>query len=103
RFPAAEGLRNGLKYGGVAFLTKPIDQAAVENLLRRVRKMADTSAKELLLIEDDETQRSSIRELIGNETAHVVDAANGQQGLEALSRQSFDCVVLDLMLPDISG
>ena len=99
----AEEPQNALKYGAVDFLTKPIDQAAVENLLRRVRKMADTSAKELLLIEDDETQRSSIRELIGNETAHIVDAANGQQGLEALSRQSFDCVVLDLMLPDISG
>ena len=99
----AEEPRNALKYGAVDFLTKPVDQAGVENLLRRVRKMADTAAKELLLIEDDEMQRSNIRELIGNETAHVVDAANGAQGLEALGKQQFDCVVLDLMLPDISG
>ncbi|MBA3830488.1 MAG: HAMP domain-containing protein [Chthoniobacterales bacterium] len=99
----AEEPRNALKYGAVDFLTKPVDQAGVENLLRRVRKMAETAAKELLLIEDDETQRNSIRELIGNETAHIVDAATAEQGLEALSRQPFDCVVLDLMLPDISG
>ena len=99
----AEEPRNALKYGAVDFLTKPVDQPGVENLLRRVRRMAETTAKQLLLIEDDDTQRNSIRELIGNETAHIVDAANAEQGLEALSRQTFDCVVLDLMLPDISG
>jgi len=99
----AEEPQNALKYGALDFLTKPVDQAGVENLLRRVRKMAETAAKELLLIEDDETQRNSIRELIGNETAFIVEAANAEQGLEALGRQPFDCVVLDLMLPDISG
>ncbi len=99
----AEEPQNALKYGAIDFLTKPIDQPAVENLLRRVRKMAESSAKELLLVEDDETQRNNIRELIGNETAHIIDVATGQQALEAVARQSFDCVVLDLMLPDISG
>ena len=99
----AEEPQNALKYGAIDFLNKPIDQAVVENLLRRVRKMAESSAKKLLLVEDDETQRNNIRELIGNHTAHIIDVATGQEALEALTRQSFDCVVLDLMLPDISG
>ena len=80
----AEEPQNALKYGAIDFLTKPIDQPAVENVLRRVRKMADTTAKRLLLVEDDETQRSSIRELIGNHTAHIIDVATGQEALEAV-------------------
>jgi CheY-like chemotaxis protein len=55
------------------------------------------------VIEDDETQRNSIRELIGNETADLTDAADGREALNALSNERFDCVVLDLMLPDMSG
>ena len=57
----------------------------------------------MLLIEDDETQRNSIRELIGNETAHSSTQPTASEALGALSRESFDCVVLDLMLPDMSG
>ena len=65
--------------------------------------MAEAKAKKLLVIEDDENQRDSIRELIGNETAHLTDAGDAQEALEALRREQFDCVVLDLMLPDMSG
>jgi len=99
----AEEPQNALKLGAIDFVTKPVDRAPVEKLLRRVRKIAETPAKRLLLVEDDETQRNSIRELIGNHTAHIIDVATGEEALEAVSRQSFDCVVLDLMLPDISG
>ena len=42
--------------------------------------MSETKAKKLLVIEDDENQRNSIRELIGNETAHLTDAANAHAG-----------------------
>jgi CheY-like chemotaxis protein len=65
--------------------------------------MQESDAKKLLVIEDDENQRNNIRELIGNETAHLTDAANGEEALNRLAEQSFDCVVLDLMLPDMSG
>ena len=71
---------------------------------RRCDEMGESDAKKLLVIEDDETQRNSIRELIGNETAHP-DRRGRRAGkaLEALRKERFDCVVLDLMLPDMSG
>ena len=65
--------------------------------------MSESKAKKLLVIEDDESQRNSIRELIGNETAHLIDAADARTALDALRKERFDCVVLDLMLPDMSG
>src|SRR5262249_17377617 len=57
----------------------------------------------LLVVEDDETQRTSIRELIGNGRAQLIEAANADQALQQLSQEKFDCVVLDLLLPDMSG
>jgi CheY-like chemotaxis protein len=65
--------------------------------------MTETQAKKLLLVEDDEGQRNSIRDLIGNGTAHLIEAANGDEALRQLSQEKFDCVVLDLLLPDMSG
>ncbi|MEP6956699.1 MAG: response regulator, partial [Chthoniobacterales bacterium] len=100
---ANEEPTNALKQGALRFLTKPVAQADVEAILEKARVMKDTSAKKLLVIEDDETQRNSIRELIGNETAHLTDAATAGEALHQLGEQQFDCVVLDLMLPDMSG
>jgi CheY-like chemotaxis protein len=75
----------------------------VEEVFEKARQMHGDGAKKLLVIEDDETQRNSIRELIGNGTAHLTDAADGGEALAKLNAESFDCVVVDLMLPDMSG
>ena len=73
----------------------------LEEVFTTIRKMEEDGAKKLLVIEDDETQRNSIRELIGNETAHLTDAGNAQeQASIGCDEEHFDCVVLDLLLPD---
>jgi CheY-like chemotaxis protein len=100
---ANEEPENALKQGALRFLTKPIAYADVEAIFDKARIMNATPAKKLLVIEDDETQRNSIRELIGNETAHQYDAENAAEALKQMNEQQFDCVVLDLMLPDMSG
>jgi len=65
--------------------------------------MDQTKAKKLLVVEDDENQRNSIRDLVGNSTAKVVEAPDGSAALQLLRSEPVDCVVLDLMLPDMSG
>ena len=100
---ANEEPQNALKQGALRFLTKPIDEQRIRDVFAKAHRMIDTAAKKLLVIEDDETQRNSIRELIGNGTADLTDAADAKAALEALRNDHFDCVVLDLMLPDMSG
>jgi HAMP domain-containing protein/CheY-like chemotaxis protein len=100
---ANEEPENALKQGALRFLTKPVHIEEVEEIFTKVRDLNETRAKKLLVIEDDDNQRNSIRELIGNESAHQVDAATAHEALEQLEREKFDCVVLDLMLPDMSG
>jgi CheY-like chemotaxis protein len=94
---------NALKQGALCFLTKPVDKPDVEKIFTKAREMSESQAKNLLVIEDNETERESLRILIGNETAKFVGAATASEGLAALDKQQFDCVVLDLMLPDMSG
>jgi HAMP domain-containing protein/signal transduction histidine kinase/CheY-like chemotaxis protein len=94
---------NALKQGALRFFTKPIDEAQINEIFAKVNEMAESKAKKLLVIEDDETQRDGIRQLIGNETAHLIDAPNARAALDTLRNERIDCVVLDLMLPDMSG
>jgi CheY-like chemotaxis protein len=89
--------------GALRFLTKPIDETQIRRIFEKASEMEATKAKKLLVVEDDETQRKSIRDLVGNETAHVVEATDGSTALERLRNEMVDCVVLDLMLPDMSG
>ncbi|HEX8281215.1 MAG TPA: response regulator, partial [Chthoniobacterales bacterium] len=100
---ASEEPENALKLGALRFFSKPISASELDEVFARVRMMDQTAAKKLLVIEDDETQRNSIRHLIGNGTAELTDAADAREALAHLSEQKFDCVVLDLMLPDMSG
>jgi CheY-like chemotaxis protein/two-component sensor histidine kinase len=88
---AQEEPQNVLKQGALRFLTKPIDETQISQIFETAREMGETKAKNLLVIEDDQTQRDGIRELIGNESARLIEAPDGQT------------VVLDLMLPDMSG
>jgi HAMP domain-containing protein/CheY-like chemotaxis protein/signal transduction histidine kinase len=100
---AREEPRNALRLGALRFLTKPIDEPQINQLFAKASEMDERKAKKLLVIEDDENQRNSIRELIGNSTAKVVEAPDGSAALQLLRNEPVDCVVLDLMLPDMSG
>jgi HAMP domain-containing protein/signal transduction histidine kinase/CheY-like chemotaxis protein len=95
--------RNALKHGALCFLTKPIAHADVDSILDRARKMSEAKARKLLVIEDNDTEREHLRNLIGNGTAEFIGAATAREGLTVLNRDHIDCVVIDLMLPDMSG
>jgi CheY-like chemotaxis protein/two-component sensor histidine kinase len=94
---------NALRQGALRFLTKPIQYSDVQEMFAKARTMTAAKEKKLLVIEDDETQRNSIRELLGDETAQICDAADAREAMHLLGTERFDCVVLDLILPDLSG
>jgi CheY-like chemotaxis protein/signal transduction histidine kinase len=94
---------NALKQGALRFLTKPIDESQISQIFEKAREMSESSAKKLLVIEDDQNQRNEIRELIGNETAQLIEAPDARTALDTLRKEKIDCVLLDLILPDMSG
>jgi CheY-like chemotaxis protein len=56
-----------------------------------------------LVVDDDATERISIRELLGHGDIEIINAATGGEALSLLKEDPCDCVVLDLRLPDMSG
>jgi CheY-like chemotaxis protein len=101
---AGNGRQNALKAGAVAFLEKPISKEGLEDTFGEIRSFIDRGLKRLLVVEDDESQRAAVVELIGSdEDVQVTAVGSGEAALEALELERFDCMVLDLKLPDMGG
>jgi hypothetical protein len=99
-----DGRQNALKAGAVAFLEKPVTREGLEATFSEIRSFLERVVKRLLVVEDDEAQRQAVVELIGGgEDIEVTAVGSSEEALEALELQRFDCMVLDLKLPEMGG
>ncbi len=98
-----EDRHHGLARGAFAFVTKPTTPEGLEVALARIKEYSAPRRKRLLVVEDNPAEQLSIKELLGYDDIDVTVVATGSEAIEAVSEQAFDCVVLDLRLPDISG
>ena len=98
-----EGRHHGLARGAFSFVTKPTTPEGLNAALERIKAYASPRRKKLLVIEDDPAEQFSIRELLGYDDINVSFADTGSEGLRLVKQEQFDCVVLDLRLPDMSG
>ena len=69
----------------------------------RLKAVSETKKKSVLVVEDNPVQRESLSKLIQDKDVEVVCVGTGEEALETLRTRSFDCVILDLGLPDMSG
>jgi CheY-like chemotaxis protein len=95
--------RHGLMAGALAYLEKPVSKEALEDAFGRIAGFIDRSVRSLLIVEDDETQRMAIEELIGHEDVEITSVGSADDALRAIGEQHFDCMVLDLGLQGTSG
>jgi CheY-like chemotaxis protein/signal transduction histidine kinase len=93
----------GLERGAFSFINKPLTTDGLEAAFDRIKRFAEPRVRELLVIEDDPAEQLSIRELIGHDDVAITTASSGAEALELLGERNFDCIVLDLRLPDMSG
>ena len=98
-----EDRQHGLAHGAFAYLVKSPTTEGLETALDRIKDFTTPRTKRLLIVEDNDIERQSIVELIGYKDIETVAVATGGAALEALLDKSFDCVVLDLHLPDMTG
>ncbi|MGE5539200.1 MAG: response regulator, partial [Gemmatimonas sp.] len=98
-----EDRQHGLARGAFSFLTKPATTEGLEQALTRIKEYVKPRRKRLLVVEDNDVERMSITELLGDQDIDIVTVATGGEALELLRGESADCVVLDLKLPDMSG
>ncbi|MCI1774629.1 response regulator [Paenibacillus lautus] len=96
-------VKQGLMMGAIAYLKKPSSREALEDAFTHIQSYAEKSMKHLLIVEDDDIQRNSIIELIGHDDVSITAASTGADALRELRKQRYDCMVLDLMLTDMTG
>jgi hypothetical protein len=87
----------------IGYLTKSQTKESLQHAFDHLKDFVERPVKNLLLVEDDEIQTMSIRELIGNGDVKTTVVATGREALAAIESNKFDCMVLDLGLPDMPG
>jgi CheY-like chemotaxis protein len=98
-----EERQHGLARGAFAYVVKEPTTAGLEVAFERIKDFATAHTKRLLVIEDNAIERASIVELLDYEDIETVAVGSGEAALAAMREGTFDCVVLDLRLPDMSG
>jgi HAMP domain-containing protein/CheY-like chemotaxis protein/signal transduction histidine kinase len=93
----------GLRLGAFAQVQKPVTKEGLDDAFAKIRGFVERANKSLLVVEDNEAQRNAIVELIGEGDVEITAVGSGEEALNLLRERRFDCMVLDLGLPDMSG
>jgi CheY-like chemotaxis protein len=95
---------HGLAHGAFSYLVKPATTDALEQSFDRIKAFATPLRKRrLLVVEDNEAERQAITALLGHTDIDIIAVATGAEALATLRADGYDCCVLDLRLPDMSG
>jgi len=96
-------VQQALELGALGYSLKPVKREELLRALERMERKLDQKIGRVLVVEDDDRQRQAIEALLGGDKVTITAVATASAALEALHSLTFDCMVLDLTLPDLSG
>lgn len=92
-----------LSMGAVGYLIKPVAREGLAEVLKALEGKLSQTMRRVLIVEDDDVQRDAVGKLLASRDVQTVGVGTAAECLAALREDTFDCVVLDLSLPDASG
>jgi CheY-like chemotaxis protein/CHASE3 domain sensor protein len=95
--------KESMELGAFDFIRKPAGKDDLRNAFDKIEDFVNKKLKKLLIVEDNELQNKAIRELIGNGDVKSFSAYSGMEAHDMMQKEHFDCVIVDLGLPDMSG
>jgi CheY-like chemotaxis protein len=98
-----EQRQHGLSHGAFTYLVKPATTTELESAFDKLRSYVEPHTKRLLVVEDNGRERDSIVELLAHDDIEIAGVGTGNEALEALRQRDYECCVVDLRLPDMSG
>ncbi|MCG3122309.1 MAG: Regulator of RpoS [Phycisphaerales bacterium] len=98
-----EERQHGLSHGAFSYLVKPATTEELEQAFDRIKTYIAPHTKRLLVVEDNDLERQSIVELLAHDDIQIRAVGTGSEALTALLDGIFDCCVVDLRLPDMTG
>ncbi|KAF1007354.1 MAG: Sensory/regulatory protein RpfC [Pseudomonas fluorescens] len=89
--------------GAVGYAVKPTTREELKDVFARLEAKLTQKVKRVLLVEDDDLQRDSIARLIGDDDIEITAVGFAQEALDLLRTNIYDCMIIDLKLPDMLG
>jgi len=99
----ADYMQEAMERGAIGYALKPVKREELEQALLHMQAKFTQSMRRVLVVEDDARQRESVHHLLATDGVEIVGAATARQALDLLKGSTFDCMVMDLHLPDLNG
>lgn len=100
---AGDHAEAAFELGAVGYAVKPIKREELIEVLKKLEIKQSLGVRRILIVEDDAVQRDAVAKLLTSRDVETVPVGTAAECLELLRKEVFDCVVLDLSLPDTSG
>lgn len=100
---AGDYAQTALSLGAVGYLLKPVKREELVEALKQLEYRFDQRMRRVLVVEDDPVQLTSLKKLLGTQDVETIGASTAAECMGHLTASTFDCMVLDLSLPDASG
>ncbi len=100
---AGDHAQTALSLGAVGYMVKPVKRDELVDALKQIEGRIAGGQRRVLVVEDDATQREALIKLLGSNDVEPVAVGTASECLEHLRQSTFDCMVLDLTLPDATG
>ncbi len=100
---ASDHTQTALSLGAIGYLVKPVKREDLADALQSLDDQLARTVRRVLIVEDDAVQREAVARLLASKDVETVGVGSAAECLERLKEQTFDCMVLDLALPDASG
>ena len=99
----ADHSQTALSLGAIGYMIKPVKRDDLAQVLTNLQSKLSSTVRRVLIVEDDDVQRDAVGKLLSSGDVETVGVGTAAECLELLKTQTFDCMVLDLSLPDASG
>ena len=100
---AVDDAGRGRDLGAVGFLTKPVSRESINDAFDRLLHFAEGQSRHLLIVDDDADSRAAMRMLLRGDDVAIDEAGSAEEALQRVDEVTYDCIVLDLGLPGMSG
>ena len=100
---ASDNKFDALKMGAIDYVTKPVSPEVIDQVFDKFNKIISKPVKDLLVVEDNPEQAEVISSIIGSGDVKTTTVPTAQEAYDHILTGRFDCMVLDINLPDMSG
>lgn len=100
---ASDRTEAALQLGAIGYAIKPTTRERLQEVFQKLEGKFTQKIKHVLLVEDDALQRHAVTQLIGDDDVEITAVESGGEAIALLRNTIFDCMIIDLKLPDMQG